>query len=76
MRHVGYSLNDELSELMNGFIRNKLEMIPDNVTWGGKCPKDTFSPKFSWFQSLDDVSCPYAFYVALCTYMIRFRSNG
>ena len=27
--------NDDLSELMNGPIRKKLGIIPQNVTWGG-----------------------------------------
>ena len=34
-RHVGVLQNDDLSELMNGPIRKKLGIIPDNVTWGG-----------------------------------------
>lgn len=27
---------DDLADLMNGKIRKKLAIIPDNVKWGGK----------------------------------------
>ena len=35
-RHVGRLYADPLTELMNGPIRKKLGIIPDNVTWGGQ----------------------------------------
>lgn len=35
-RHVGPTANDALSDLMNGPIRKKLGIIPQNVTWGGQ----------------------------------------
>ena len=36
-RHLGYSYGESLSDLMNGPIRKKLGIIPNNVIWGGKC---------------------------------------
>lgn len=38
-RHVGYFQSDPLSTLMNGKIREKLQVIPQNVTWGGQSDK-------------------------------------
>uniref|UniRef100_A0A8D2IN51 Carboxypeptidase n=1 Tax=Varanus komodoensis TaxID=61221 RepID=A0A8D2IN51_VARKO len=35
-RHVQYQSKDKLSDLMNGPIRKKLKIIPDNVQWGGQ----------------------------------------
>lgn len=35
-RHVSYMQADDLASLMNGPIRQKLGIIPKNVTWGGK----------------------------------------
>lgn len=36
-RHVGYALGEDLNNLMNGPIRQKLgSVIPQNVTWGGQ----------------------------------------
>ncbi|XP_041363466.1 retinoid-inducible serine carboxypeptidase-like [Gigantopelta aegis] len=35
-RHVAPFQNDDLSALMNGPIREKLKIIPKNVTWGGQ----------------------------------------
>ena len=33
--HVKPQANDAISDLMNGPIREKLQIIPDNVQWGG-----------------------------------------
>ncbi|XP_037544740.1 retinoid-inducible serine carboxypeptidase [Nematolebias whitei] len=41
-RHVGRLYRQSLSELMNGPIRKKLAIIPQNVTWGGQA-EDVFS---------------------------------
>lgn len=35
-RHVGRLYTDPLTELMNGLIREKLGIIPKNVTWGAQ----------------------------------------
>jgi len=35
-RHVGAFSADQLSDLMNGPIRDQLQIIPENVTWGGQ----------------------------------------
>ncbi|XP_059142878.1 retinoid-inducible serine carboxypeptidase-like [Physella acuta] len=35
-RHVGVMANDDLDQLMNGPIKEKLKIIPDHVTWGGQ----------------------------------------
>ncbi|XP_064598929.1 retinoid-inducible serine carboxypeptidase-like [Liolophura sinensis] len=35
-RHVSYMQADNLASLMNGPIRQKLGIIPKNVTWGGQ----------------------------------------
>ncbi|XP_077411859.1 retinoid-inducible serine carboxypeptidase [Vanacampus margaritifer] len=41
-RHVHRLQSQSLSELMNGPIREKLHIIPDNVTWGGQA-EEVFS---------------------------------
>ncbi|XP_054615900.1 retinoid-inducible serine carboxypeptidase isoform X1 [Dunckerocampus dactyliophorus] len=41
-RHVHPLQRQTLSELMNGAIREKLGIIPDNVTWGGQA-EEVFS---------------------------------
>ncbi|XP_012943591.1 retinoid-inducible serine carboxypeptidase [Aplysia californica] len=35
-RHVGSIISDDLDALMNGPIRKKLKIIPDDVEWGGQ----------------------------------------
>ncbi|CAG0904612.1 unnamed protein product [Darwinula stevensoni] len=35
-RHVGLLQGGNLKDLMNGVIRRKLRIIPENVTWGGQ----------------------------------------
>lgn len=34
-RHVAPTYGDSLDDLMNGPIRDYLQIIPENVTWGG-----------------------------------------
>uniref|UniRef100_A0A3Q1GKQ5 Retinoid-inducible serine carboxypeptidase-like n=1 Tax=Acanthochromis polyacanthus TaxID=80966 RepID=A0A3Q1GKQ5_9TELE len=41
-RHIGRLHTRSLSELMNGPIRKKLRIIPQNVTWGGQA-EEVFS---------------------------------
>ncbi|XP_061568109.1 retinoid-inducible serine carboxypeptidase [Cololabis saira] len=41
-RHIGPLHRQSLSQLMNGPIRKKLGIIPQNVTWGGQA-EDVFS---------------------------------
>uniref|UniRef100_A0A7N6BQ54 Carboxypeptidase n=1 Tax=Anabas testudineus TaxID=64144 RepID=A0A7N6BQ54_ANATE len=41
-RHIGRLHGQSLSELMNGPIRKKLGIIPQNVTWGGQA-EEVFS---------------------------------
>ncbi|XP_051905680.1 retinoid-inducible serine carboxypeptidase [Hippocampus zosterae] len=36
LRHIGPLQSQSLDELMNGPIREKLHIIPENVTWGGQ----------------------------------------
>lgn len=42
LRHVGKFQADPLDTLMNGPIKDKLQVIPKNVTWGGQS-QDVFS---------------------------------
>ena len=35
-RHVSSLQEEDLTALMNGLIRRKLRIIPENVTWGGQ----------------------------------------
>ncbi|BFZ17204.1 hypothetical protein BsWGS_20243 [Bradybaena similaris] len=35
-RHVRRMANDDLDALMNGPVKKKLKIIPENVTWGGQ----------------------------------------
>lgn len=35
-RHVGVMLKDDIGNLMNGHVRQKLGIIPENVKWGGQ----------------------------------------
>ena len=56
-RHVGRLYTDPLTELMNGPIRKKLGIIPQNVTWGGQS-RDVFAYQSEEFMKpvIDDVS--------------------
>lgn len=38
LRHIRPLQSQSLNELMNGPIREKLRIIPENVTWGGIDP--------------------------------------
>ena len=56
-RHVSRLYGDGLSALMNGPIRKKLGIIPDNVTWGGQST-EVFQSLFQNFMKpvIADVS--------------------
>ena len=56
-RHVGHFYGEALSELMNGPIRQKLGIIPDDVTWGGQASA-VFSSQYEDFMKpvIADVS--------------------
>lgn len=56
-RHVGRLYTDSLTKLMNGLIREKLGIIPKNVTWGGQS-EDVFQYQREDFMKpvISDVS--------------------
>lgn len=55
--HVAPLYSDPLTELMNGLIRKKLGIIPQNVTWGGQS-RDVFKYQSEDFMKpvISDVS--------------------
>lgn len=46
-RHVRHLQGDALSQLMNGPIKKKLKIIPDDVSWGGQ---ESWVQKLKWPQ--------------------------
>ena len=56
-QHVGQLQKQTLAEFMNGPVREKLGVIPDNVTWGGQSA-DVFSNQYVDFMKpvVKDVS--------------------
>ena len=56
-QHVGHLYSDPLTELMNGPIKQKLGVIPKNVTWGGQSG-EVFAYQSEDFMKpvIDDVS--------------------
>ena len=56
-RHVGRLYTDPLTKLMNGLIRERLGIIPPNVTWNGQ-HRDVFRHQSGDFMKpvIDDIS--------------------
>jgi serine carboxypeptidase 1 len=53
--HVGLTQNDALYDLMNGPIRKKLGIIPDNVTWSGQSEKVFYHQSEDFMKPVVDI---------------------
>lgn len=67
-RHIRPLHKQSLSELMNGPIRKKLGIIPQNVTWGGTLERDrvSLSPTDSSDPSFLQYFAFFVFSLSLC----------